>query len=152
QERLYRPLSAQAKAAAAARAAAAAEHFGVKRIAAAELDAWRADPARTLYLLDVRAAEEFEAGPLPGSVHAPGGQLVQAPEAGGPGLGARIVLVGEEPCLRAVMTASWLQQMGWGGIRVMALPAAGLERGPRRARPSIALAAANEIAPAELDR
>ena len=36
------------------------------------------DPARTTYLIDVRTSEEFAAGGLPGFVHAPGGQLVQA--------------------------------------------------------------------------
>ena len=36
----------------------------------------RGDP--TLYLLDVRSKEEFEEGHMPGLVHAPGGQLVQA--------------------------------------------------------------------------
>ena len=42
------------------------------------LATWREDEARTLFLLDVRAVEEFEDGHLPGSMHAPGGQLVQA--------------------------------------------------------------------------
>ena len=39
---------------------------------------WLDDPHRTTYLLDVRTPEEFDAGSLPGAVHAPGGQLVQA--------------------------------------------------------------------------
>ena len=151
QERRYGPLSPAAKQAAADSAAKAAERFGVRRIEADELARWRADQGRTLYLLDVRAADEYEAGHLPGSVHAPGGQLVQETETWCGVLGARIVLLDDEPCLRAVMTASWLQQMGWPEVRVMALPAAGLETGPRKTRPSIAQAAANEIAPAELE-
>jgi len=149
-ERRYPPLSAEARRRASEAAAQAARRFGVRRIDAGELAAWRADRARTLYLLDVRSAEEFEAGRMAGSVHAPGGQLVQETETWCGVLGGRIVLLDEEPCLRAVMTASWLQQMGWGEVRVMALPATGLERGPARPRPSIALAAANEISPAEL--
>jgi rhodanese-related sulfurtransferase len=148
--RRYAPLSPRASAAGTEAAAKAAERFGVRRIDEAELARWRADAGRTLYLLDVRAEEEYEAGHLPGSQHAPGGQLVQETETWCAVLGARIVLLDDEPALRAVMTASWLQQMGWNEVRVMALPSAGLERGPRRPRPSIARAAANEIAPAEL--
>ena len=74
---------------------------------------WRADASRTLFLLDVRAVEEFEAGHLPGSVHAPGGQLVQATDQWCGVWGARVVLVDTAPCARAAITAHWLKQMGW---------------------------------------
>ncbi|MGI9425098.1 MAG: rhodanese-like domain-containing protein, partial [Hyphomicrobiaceae bacterium] len=36
------------------------------------------DESRTTYLMDVRTAEEYDSDGLPGSIHAPGGQLVQA--------------------------------------------------------------------------
>ena len=52
--------------------------FAVPRIDRATLEAWQAEPDRTTFLLDVRSPEEFLAGHLPGSVSAPGGQLVQA--------------------------------------------------------------------------
>ena len=45
-------------------------------------------------LLDVRGADEFEAGHLPASRHAPGGQLVQGTDQWVAVRGARIVLAG----------------------------------------------------------
>ncbi len=86
--------------------------YGVNRIDRAALDAWRADDSRSLYVLDVRGKEEYEAGHLPGAVHAPGGQLVQATDAWVAARGARIVLTDDNE-IRAITTAHWLVQMGW---------------------------------------
>jgi rhodanese-related sulfurtransferase len=79
---------------------------------------WRSDPLRTTYLLDVRTRAEFEAGRIPGSVHAPGGQLVQATDEYVAVRNARIVLV-DPARVRSVMTASWLNQMGWEDVHVL---------------------------------
>ena len=79
---------------------------------------WTADAGRTLYLLDVRTREEFEAGRVAGSRHAPGGQLVQATDEYVGVRNARIVLVDPER-VRAVMTASWLNQMGWDEVFIL---------------------------------
>jgi rhodanese-related sulfurtransferase len=73
---------------------------------------------RTLYILDVRSAEEFEAGHLKGSRNAPGGQLVQATDEYAVVQKARIVLV-DDTEIRAVMSASWLIQMGWAHVYVL---------------------------------
>jgi rhodanese-related sulfurtransferase len=97
-----------------ARAAAGrvAARFGVRTIERASLDRWRPEgEARSLYLLDVRSPEEYEAGHLPGSLPAPGGQLVQKTDAYVAVRGARVVLVDDDG-VRARMTASWLVQMG----------------------------------------
>jgi len=69
-------------------------------------------------VLDVRNPEEFTAGHLEGSRHAPGGQLVQAWDRYVAVLGARIVLVDDDG-VRATMTASWLIQMGWPEVYVL---------------------------------
>jgi rhodanese-related sulfurtransferase len=96
-----------------------ARRFAIARIDAATLERWRADAARTLYLFDVRDPREYAAGHVPGAVSAPGGQLVQATDQYVGTLGARIVLV--DPAeVRAVMTASWLRQMGWRDVFVLA--------------------------------
>jgi rhodanese-related sulfurtransferase len=96
-----------------------ARHFGVARIDLATLARWRADEARTLYLFDVRDPREYDAAHVAGAVSAPGGQLVQATDQYAGTLGARIVLV--DPAeVRAVMTASWLRQMGWRDVYVLA--------------------------------
>jgi rhodanese-related sulfurtransferase len=96
-----------------------ARRFGIARIDAATLEPWRADEARTLYLFDVRDPREYAAGHVAGALSAPGGQLVQATDQYVGTLGARIVLI--DPAeVRAVMTASWLRQMGWRDVFVLA--------------------------------
>ena len=97
-----------------------------KRIDRPTLDAWRADDQRTLYVFDVRDPGEYEAGHLAGAISAPGGQLVQATDQYVGTLGARIVLV-DDAEVRAAMTASWLRQMGFADVFVLA--EAGTETG-----------------------
>ena len=104
-----------------------ARRFGIARIDAATLASWRADATRTLYLFDVRDPREYDAGHVAGAVSAPGGQLVQATDQFAGTLGARVVLI--DPAeVRAVMTASWLRQMGWRDVYV--LVEAGRETAP----------------------
>jgi rhodanese-related sulfurtransferase len=107
-----------------AAAAAVARKFSVGRIDPAKLDELRADPKRTTYIFDVRGPDEYAAGHFPGAVSAPGGQLVQATDLYAGTLGARIVLSDDKE-VRALMTASWLKQMGWKDVFV--LPEAGNE-------------------------
>jgi rhodanese-related sulfurtransferase len=85
---------------------------GVRHIGAREISALAAQADRTLYRFDVRDAEEYAAGHLPGFRHYPGGQLVQETDMAAPVRGARIVLT-DDKGVRADMTASWLAQMGW---------------------------------------
>jgi len=109
-----------------------AQRFGVKFTDAGLVQAWLKDEKRTTYLLDVRTREEFETGHVAGSRHAPGGQLVQATDEYVGVRHARLVLIDPQR-VRAVMTASWLNQMGWHDVYVLA-HAAGLdmETGPRK--------------------
>src|SRR5262249_43583242 len=85
--------------------------FAVPQIDLDTLARWRADETRSLYLLDVRDPAEYAAGHLAGAVSAPGGQLVQATDQYVGTLGARLVVIDDLEG-RAVMTASWLRQMG----------------------------------------
>ena len=95
-----------------------ARHFGIERIDRATLAHWQADTARTLYIFDVRDPAEYARGHFPGALSAPGGQLVQATDLYAGTLGARIVLSDDNE-VRAVMTASWLKQMGWKDVSVL---------------------------------
>ena len=95
-----------------------ARRFGIARIERAALKAWRADARRTTYVFDVRDPAEYAAGHFPGAISAPGGQLVQATDIYAGTLGARIVLCDDNE-VRAVMTASWLKQMGWREVAVL---------------------------------
>jgi len=96
-----------------------ARRFGITRIDRPTLARLRADAARTLYLFDVRDPDEYAAGHVAGALSAPGGQLVQATDAYIGTLGARVVLV-DEAEVRALMTASWLRQMGFADVFVLA--------------------------------
>lgn len=96
-----------------------ASRFGIARIDRDKVETLREDRTRTLYIFDVRNPEEYEAGHFPGAVSAPGGQLVQATDQFVGTLGARIVL-SDEFEVRALMTASWLRQMGWKDVFVLA--------------------------------
>lgn len=96
-----------------------AARFGVSRVDRDTLDRWREDPTRTLYLLDVRTPEEYRAGHLPGSRSSPGGQLVQATDEYLAVRKSRLVLLDDNE-VRAIMTASWLIQMGWRDVHVLA--------------------------------
>ena len=101
-----------------AAAARVAKRFGVDRISLSRLEAFQDDKARTTYVFDVRSPEEYAAGHLPGSLSAPGGQLVQATDTYCAVHGARIALV-DDHGVRATMTASWLLQMGWADTCVV---------------------------------
>ncbi len=103
-----------------------ANSCGVAVIDRAKFDALRADAERTVYLFDVRDPSEYQAGHVPGAISAPGGQLVQATDQYAGTLGACLVLV-DDAEVRALMTASWLRQMGWRDVFVLA--AAGTETG-----------------------
>ncbi|MGH6619428.1 MAG: rhodanese-like domain-containing protein [Alphaproteobacteria bacterium] len=107
----------------AAREAAArvAKLCDIPRLDRVTLDALRGEAdSRTLYALDVRTPEEYEAGHLPGVRSAPGGQLVQETDNHIAVWGARVVLVDDDG-VRATMTASWLKQMGWAEVAVLTM-------------------------------
>ena len=100
-------------AAAQQRAEAVARRYGVPSIDRGTLAQWQNEAdRRTLYVLDVRDPAEYRAGHLPGSLMAPGGQLVQETDSWLGVWGARVVLV-DDSGVRARMTASWLKRMGW---------------------------------------
>jgi rhodanese-related sulfurtransferase len=113
-----------------------ARSMNIPRIDAATLAAWRAESdRRTLYVLDVRTPEEYEADHVEGVRSAPGGQLVQETDNYLATWGARVVLADTDG-VRAVMTASWLKQMGWNDVSVIKLEdvPGGRMSGPHRPR------------------
>src|SRR6516164_1388534 len=119
-------VSADGIAAARQRADAVARRYGVAVIDRATLAQWQREAdRRTLYVLDVRDPAEYRAGHLPGSIMAPGGQLVQETDSWLGVWGARVVLV-DDTGIRARMTASWLKRMGWDA----AVLEGGLDGGP----------------------
>jgi rhodanese-related sulfurtransferase len=85
---------------------------GVRHVGPEDAMALQAQANRTLYRFDVRSAEDFAAGHIPGFRHYAGGQLVQEIDMAAPVRGARILLT-DDMGVRADMTASWLAQMGW---------------------------------------
>ena len=137
--------STQGLATAKAAAGRIAQRFDVERIDRATLERWRSETnERTLYLFDVRDPEDYAAGHVAGAVSAPGGQLVQATDQYVGTLGARIVLI-DDAEVRAVMTASWLKQMGLSDVVVL------VERGAETKPPAIALLGKLAIAEQTID-
>ena len=114
-------VSAEGLARAQALAAEVAARRSIETIDRGRLAAWRADAdRRSLFLLDVRGVDEYEAGHLAGSRPIPGGQLVQSTDAVIGTRNARAVLI-DDTGVRAQMTASWLVEMGWPEVRTYRL-------------------------------
>jgi rhodanese-related sulfurtransferase len=132
-----------------------ASGLGIPRIDSAVLAAWRAESdRRSLYVLDVRSPEEYETGHVAGIRSAPGGQLVQETDNYLATWGARVVLADTDG-VRAVMTASWLKQMGWDDVAVIRLEDVPGSRATGPHRPlalSLERARVAAISPAELKR
>ncbi|HEY0328827.1 MAG TPA: rhodanese-like domain-containing protein [Rhodopseudomonas sp.] len=151
--RRFPDLSAEAREAARQRARALAQRAGVRFVDRDTLEAWQRDPGGvSLYLLDVRTPEEFDAGHLPGFRSAPGGQLVQATDEWVGVRHGRLVLADDDG-VRATLAASWLIQMGWRDVHVLegGLAGAALEVGPRPPRrPPLPSGAVAALAPQTL--
>lgn len=105
-------LDEAAFAASAARAANALERHAIPRIDRAELLRLVEDRTRTLYLLDVRSAEEHRRETLADAVHAPAVQLVQATDQWIGVRRARVVLL-DDTGLRGALTAIFLRALGY---------------------------------------
>ena len=130
QDLIASPPSADGIAKGKAVAARVAKRFGVLTIDVAQVKKFANEKDRTLYVFDVRSPEEYQAGHLPGTLSAPGGQLVQTTDSFVGVRNARIALV-DDHGVRATMTAHWLIQMGWEQVFVVngALDSAPLEKG-----------------------
>jgi len=83
----------------------------VPTVSAAQIATWAQDGEGSLFLCDVRSAEEFALGSLPGAQHTPGGQLIQATDLYIGVRQARVVLFDDDG-VRAPIVASWLRQLG----------------------------------------
>ncbi|SVC67740.1 uncharacterized protein METZ01_LOCUS320594, partial [marine metagenome] len=149
------PVSESGLKRAQAMAASVSQRFGVRKITPPELSMFQDEVGeRSLFLLDVRSAEEFEAGHLPGSRSAPGGQLVQATDEYVAVRNARLVLI-DDTGVRAVMTASWLIQMGWEAVYVLegGLQSSDLETGTAEGRVlGLGGLSVSVLSPLQLDR
>ena len=132
-----------------------ARRFGVRGLSPGELSAWRPEAdRRTLYLVDVRSREEYEAGHLPDACWIPGGQLAGCTEDHTATRNARLCLVDDDGA-RARLTASWMMQAGWPEVAVLEGGLAGhdLVSGPvPLAAPAAALSAGDEDDQAKPDR
>ncbi|HEU5192647.1 MAG TPA: rhodanese-like domain-containing protein [Methylomirabilota bacterium] len=115
-ERWAPPITVKGRAVAAEVAKRVAESDGLRGINAAELKAMRARrDAETLYVFDVRTAEEYAAGHVAGAVWVPGGQAVQAIDDYLAVRGAQIVFVCDDGS-RAALTTAWYKRLGFPRI------------------------------------
>jgi len=148
QQGTFPPLSDASRQAAAVNARQLADRAGVKRISVETLSQWQQDSSRTLYLFDVRNAEEYAEGHIVGARHVAGGQLVQETDHYASVRGARIVLSDDQQ-VRAELTASWLAQMNWDVAVLDAPLAAFTEQGNWQAKTASA-PAVEEVQPVQL--
>ena len=79
---------------------------------------WSHRDRENVSMLDVRTREEYEAGHMPGSIWAPGGQAVQATDDYVAVRGGWLVLICDG-FGRSIMTASWLKRMGFSHVAVL---------------------------------
>ncbi|MEQ8194202.1 MAG: rhodanese-like domain-containing protein [Rhodospirillales bacterium] len=131
QTRTYSGISDEALKIAQDRAARVRERFGIETIGKDQLAKLKSESGtRSLYLLDVRAPDEYRAGHLSGSFMAPGGQVVQGTDQWVGTLRGRIVLI-DDTSVRATMTAHWLVQLNMFEVYVLidGLKGAELEKG-----------------------
>lgn len=152
QARFASPPSPQGLAKAKECAARVEAKFGVKKAAYPLLKDWMAQTDdRSLYLIDVRLPEEFEAGHLEGSRNVQGGQLIQATDEYIGVHNARVVLL-DDTEVRAIMTASWLIQMGWPDVYVLENGVGNLPLVQGLHKPEVrGFEKADTLAPRELD-
>lgn len=75
---------------------------------------------RTRYLIDVRGQAEYERGHLAGSIHVPGGHLLQNLDRYLVVRNAIVVLIDSDR-VRAITVAMWLRRMGWRRVYVFSL-------------------------------
>ncbi|MFV8052500.1 rhodanese-like domain-containing protein [Mycobacterium sp. 48b] len=124
--------SGDALASAKAASARFADRFAIVRIDKATLQRFRDETdVRSLYVLDVRTPQEFEAGHLAGSRSAPSWDVAPWTFRHVGTHNARIVLV-DNDTVRATVAASWITQIGWGEVFVLddAFDGEELETGP----------------------
>lgn len=88
------------------------QRFDLSRVDAAGADTMLRNEALTTYLVDVRTRDEVCLNPVPGAVHAPGGQLVQATDQWLAVRHAQVILCCDTG-LRSALAAFWLRQLGY---------------------------------------
>ncbi len=98
-----------------------ADRFGVKTIDSKQLEVFKADKNRSLYIIDLRTPDEYRAGHRPDSAYGWGVQLVQGMDKYAATSNARVVLV-DNYMVRALMTASWMVQADWPETYVLSNP------------------------------
>ena len=81
-------------------------------------DRWSHRDRENVSMLDVRTREEYEAGHVPGSIWAPGGQAVQATDEYVAVRAGWLVLICDG-FGRSIMTAGWLKRMGFPHVAVL---------------------------------
>jgi rhodanese-related sulfurtransferase len=89
-----------------------ASRSDIRFVSFADAVEWASDDSRTTYFFDVRQPDVFARGHIPGSVNAPGGQLVQATDIFVAVRHSRIILI-DDHLVQSVMSAHWLSRMGW---------------------------------------
>jgi rhodanese-related sulfurtransferase len=98
-----------------------ADRFGVKTIDSKQLEAFKSDKDRSLYIIDLRTPDEYRAGHRSDSTYGWGVQLVQGMDKYAATSNARVVLI-DNYMVRALMTASWMVQADWPETYVLANP------------------------------
>jgi rhodanese-related sulfurtransferase len=132
-------LTPEAKAISQARAEKLMAEHHLKEIAPETLLEFAKDPARCVFLVDVRSEEEFAREHLPQAQHAWSGQIVQATDLTAGVRRARIVL-SDDTGMRAALAALWLKTLGYEAFILRKTRASDLPTNWRSFTPSLPVA------------
>ena len=105
-----------------------ARHWHIDRLRSIPLQAFG-----NRYLIDVRSEAEFQGGHIAGSLHVPGGHLLQNIDRYLVVRNSTVILIDSDR-VRATTVAMWLRRMGWRRVFVFSLDGdkQDLEFGPGR--------------------
>lgn len=94
------------------------DEHDIPRLSHEEFRAVQTDKDETVYAIDVRTSDEYEAGHVPGTISIPGGQAIQTADEHIAVRNGTIVLISDQH-VRASIVAFWFAEMGFPNVTIL---------------------------------